>query len=262
MKYKNFLKEIFIFGLLQIKSCVFAGSFFVLLFISNFYSFGLQRYDFLFIGALLIQIILVAAKIENKNELKVITIFHIIGLILEFFKTHPAINSWSYPEDSFFKIATVPLYSGFMYAAVASYIIQSWKNMKLSLINYPPYYFSISVSVLAYLNFFTHHILPDIRWFLIILIFIIFRNTFVCFTIITKKERKMQLSISFILIAFFIWIAENISTFLKAWKYGHQANGWQMVDLHKISAWFLLVILSFIICSVLTCNDIDFSKKK
>ncbi|MCE9644160.1 DUF817 family protein [Candidatus Parcubacteria bacterium] len=43
------------FGLKEAQACVFAGSFFVLLFLSNHIPlFGLPRYDFLFLAALLL----------------------------------------------------------------------------------------------------------------------------------------------------------------------------------------------------------------
>jgi uncharacterized membrane protein YoaT (DUF817 family) len=57
----------------------------------------------------------------------------------------------------------------------------------------------------------------------------------------------MPVSLSFLLIGFFLWIAENISTLLGAWKYPNQENIWHMVDISKISSWSLLVIVSFVV---------------
>ncbi|HSE56531.1 MAG TPA: DUF817 domain-containing protein [Candidatus Paceibacterota bacterium] len=243
--------EFFVFGIKQAQSCIFAGSFFILLFLSNHISlFGLARYDFLFLASVLIQVILYATKLETKDEVKVIFLFHIIGLILELYKTNPLIGSWSYPENGFFKIGTVPLYSGFMYAAVGSYISQAWKMFKLELKNYSSYLFSVILCALVYINFFTNHYLPDARWILIPLIFIFFWNTRVYFTI-TDKRRYMPLSISFLLIAFFIWVAENISTYWGAWEYPDQVHQWSLVSTSKVTSWFLMVIISFIIIAYL-----------
>ena len=248
---RGFVHEFVIFGLKQAHSCMFAGSFFALLFISNYIPlFGLARYDFLFLAAILIQILLYLFKLETINEVKVIFLFHIIGLVLELYKTSSSIGSWSYPEEAFFKIATVPLFSGFMYAAVGSYISLSWKYMRLSLEHAPNYFLSILLSVLIYLNFFTHHFLPDFRYVLILLVFILFLRTRVYFTVITKR-RWMPMNIAFILIAFFIWIAENISTYFGAWKYPDQIHAWTLVSVGKITSWFLLVIISFIIIAYL-----------
>jgi uncharacterized membrane protein YoaT (DUF817 family) len=61
----------------------------------------------------------------------------------------------------------------------------------------------------------------------------------------------MPMNLAFMLIAFFIWIAENISTYLDAWKYPSQAHAWTVVSAGKITSWFLLVIVSFIIVAYL-----------
>jgi uncharacterized membrane protein YoaT (DUF817 family) len=243
---KNNLIEFLHFGALQARACVFAGSFFVLLFASNhIHIAGLARYDMLFLGAILIQIVLVATRIETLDEVKVIFLFHLIGLVLELYKTSPSIGSWSYPEAGFFKIMTVPLYSGFMYAAIGSYISQAWRLEKIILRNYPNTVQTIILSSLIYINFFTNHYIFDFRWFLMVAVIWLFRNTYVVYTII--REHKMPLPIVFALIAFFIWIAENISTYLGAWKYPDQIHTWTLVSFGKISSWSLLIIISFII---------------
>jgi uncharacterized membrane protein YoaT (DUF817 family) len=46
------------------------------------------------------------------------------------------------------------------------------------------------------------------------------------------------------LVAVFIWIGENIGTYTHTWLYPWQLQGWQMVGYEKITAWFLLVIVS------------------
>ncbi len=246
-KLKFFLTEFWFFGLKEAQSCIFAGSFFLLLFISNYIPlFGLYRYDFLFIASIIIQLVLYLTGLETEDEVKVICLFHIIGLALELYKTHPAIGSWSYPEEGFLKIGTVPLYSGFMYAAVGSYICQAWKILKLRLSDYQHYKTSIFLGILIYLNFFTNHFIPDLRGVLIPGVFLLFWRTKVFFTV-SIREYSMPLPVSFMLIAFFIWLAENLATFLGAWKYNYQLTNWQVVSLHKISSWFLLVIISFII---------------
>lgn len=249
------------FGVKQARAAIFAGSFFVLLFASNYiHLFGLARYDFLFIAAVLIQAVLYLAKLETKDEIKVIFLFHIIGLVLELYKTSPGIGSWSYPEDAFFKIATVPLYSGFMYAAVGSYISQAWRIFRLELKTYDHYVLSAVLGMLIYLNFFTNHYIYDIRYVLIIAVFALFWKTKVYFTV-TDRRRWMPLSLAFILIAFFIWIAENISTYLGAWQYPDQIHVWTVVSTQKITSWFLMVIISFILVAYLKHVKRDILKR-
>ncbi len=248
------IKEFLVFGAKQAKACVFAGSFFLVLAASNVIPlFGLPRYDFLFIAALLIQLVLVISKLETKEELGMIMMFHVIGFCLELFKTSSAIGSWSYPEAAFFKVAGVPLYSGFMYSAVGSYVGQAWKIFKLAVTEYPSYWLSLPLAAALYANFFTHHFILDLRWLLIVLVVLVFAKTKVSF-IVTERRRTMHLVTSFALIAFFIWIAENISTYLGAWVYPYQKLGWQAVDLGKISSWFMLVIISIILVAHIKLN--------
>ena len=245
------IAEFLVFGAKEAASCVFAGSFLLLLAVSGHIHIpGLNRYDFLFLSAIAIQIVLVAVRLENGREVAVLSLFHLIGMGLELFKTSPAIHSWSYPEPAFFHIRTVPLYSGFMYASVASYIMQAWRRFDLRISNFPPFWMAVSVCAAIYANFFTNHYMIDLRWPLAAAVLVLFRRTRVHFTT-TQKERSMPLAISFVLIGFFIWVAENIATFFGAWVYPNQAQQWAIVGPAKISSWMLLVIISFIIVASL-----------
>ncbi|HEV7519661.1 MAG TPA: DUF817 domain-containing protein [Candidatus Angelobacter sp.] len=243
--------EFVAFGVKQAAACVFAGSFLFLLAISSHVSIpGLARYDFLFLSAIAIQILLVTLRLENWREVAVLSVFHLIGIGLELFKTSPSIRSWSYPEPAFFHLKTVPLYSGFMYASVASYIMQAWRLMRVRLTKFPSFSLAVGLSVAIYANFFTNHYMIDLRWPLAACVLLLFRGTYANF-IVTTKERRMPLVISFLLIGFFIWIAENIATYFGAWQYPHQKRQWAIVGPTKISSWMLLVIISFIIVAAL-----------
>src|SRR5690606_15973009 len=96
----------------------------------------LPRYDWLLIICLAMQVWMLRSGLETHDELKVITVFHLIGLALELFKVR--MGSWSYPEEGWTKVGGVPLYSGFMYASVASYLCQAWRRMKVELVHWPP----------------------------------------------------------------------------------------------------------------------------
>ena len=74
------------------------------------------------------------------------------------------------------------------------------------------------MSVGIYLNFFTHHFVPDLRWVLAVGVFLVFFRTRVLFTA-TGRRRSMPLVVSFLFMGFFVWIAENLSTYLGAWTY-------------------------------------------
>ena len=244
---KTVLAELFVFGLKQARACLFPGIFISILLLSNYVPlFGMARYDFIFVGAMLAQGALVALKIETRDEVLTLFAFHLLGILLEVFKTNPAIGSWSYPEEGFFEVWDVPLYSGFMYASVASYMCQAWRLLDIELDRYPSYALSVPLSAGIYLNFFSHHFIPDLRWVLAAGVLVVFFRTKVLFTA-TSRRRSMPLVLSFVLIGFFVWVAENVSTYLGAWSYPGQLGGWEVVSFQKISSWCLLVIVSFVI---------------
>ena len=101
---------------------------------------GVARYDILLLFALAVQAAMLVCKLETWDEVKSITLFHIVGFALELFKTSAAVGSWSYPDPAFSKIGGVPLFAGFMYAAVGSYIIQAWRLFDLRIRSHPPYW--------------------------------------------------------------------------------------------------------------------------
>lgn len=246
-----FLKDFVAFAVKQARAALFAGSFLFLIFASSYIAIpGLYRYDFLFLAAVAIQCLMLFFKLETKDEAKTILLFHAIGLVLEIYKTSPFVGSWSYPEPGYLKIFNVPLYSGFMYAAIGSYIALAWKGFRLRLVAPPPQAYGVVLCILIYLNFFTNHFIYDFRWFLLAAVFLVYWKTKVKFTP-REKEYSMPLGLGFALIAFFVWVAENIGTFYGAWKYPYQVHAWEAVSLHKMTSWFLMVIISFILVSYL-----------
>ncbi|MCK9912445.1 DUF817 domain-containing protein, partial [Microbacteriaceae bacterium K1510] len=79
----------------------------------------------------------------------------LIGLALEIYKVK--MGSWGYPEAAYSKIFGVPLYSGFMYASVASYLCQAWRRLSISIEGWPSSRLTVPLGGAIYLNFFTHH---------------------------------------------------------------------------------------------------------
>src|SRR5690606_15619117 len=121
--------EFWIFGLKQAWACLFGGLLLGIMIVTQFwYPFdALFRYDFLFIAAVLIQLALLALRLETLREAVVILVFHLVATGMEIFKTHPAIASWAYPGNFVIGVMTVPLFAGFMYSAVGSYIARAWR---------------------------------------------------------------------------------------------------------------------------------------
>lgn len=206
---------------------------------------GLHRYDWLFLIAVAIQVFMVATKLEHPHEVVTITAFHLVGLAMELFKTHPSIGSWSYPEPAVIQVGTVPLFSGFMYAAVGSYIARAWRVLELSFTHYPRGWPTLVVSVAIYINFFTHHFWYDIRYVLFGCLAVLYWRTIVHYRL-NRRDRKMPLLVGLTLVASVIWLAENAATFFNVWLYPDQVAGWQPVHLTKLGAWFLLIIISFV----------------
>lgn len=243
----RFMAEFIYFGLKNARSCLFVGLFFAAVFsVPKAGLFGMPRYDALLMIALLIQFWMVWAKLETWDELKAITVFHVLGFALEMFKTSGSIQSWAYPDFAYTKVFGVPLFAGFMYAAVGSYIIQAWRLFDLRIRHHPPYWMAALVAVLIYANFFTHHYIGDYRWYIAAVALGLYARSSVSFMPL-DRERTMPLLLSFVLIGFFIWLAENISTFFGIWRYPNQMGAWSTVHWGKWSSWSLLVIMTFTI---------------
>lgn len=244
---KRALAEFWAFGLKEARACLFAGLFFAAVFlVPRSGMFGIPRYDLLLVIALAIQAWMVWAKIETVDELKAISLFHVLGFALEVFKTSDAIRSWSYPDFAYTKVFGVPLFSGFMYAAVGSYIIQAWRLLDLRIRHHPPYWMAGLIAIGIYANFFTHHFIPDLRWYLAAVALGLYARSTVVFRPL-DRDRSMPLLVGFVLTGFFIWIAENISTFFSVWRYPNQLGAWTNVHVAKWSSWSLLVIMTFTI---------------
>lgn len=249
-RYQRWAWDFLLFGVKQAWACLFGG---ILLFliIATKYAWPedavLTRYDFLFIAALGVQILLIATRLETVSEAKVIFIFHVVGTVMEIFKT--AHESWTYPEESLIRIGGVPLFSGFMYASVGSYIARVTRIFKMSYSNYPSGTIVGLIAVFIYINFFTHHYLPDVRGFLFLFIGAVFGRTWVHFTP-GRVAHRMPLLVGFCLVAFFIWLGENIATFTSIWLYPAQHGAWKPVGFGKLGSWFLLMIVSFALVTV------------
>jgi uncharacterized membrane protein YoaT (DUF817 family) len=228
---------------------IFAIAVLTLLFLSHVIRIpGLPRYDVLFVSCVVIQAVMVRYRLETVDEAKTIALFHIVGLCLELFKVNA--GSWSYPEPAYLKFAGVPLFSGFMYAAIGSYVVQAWKRFDLRMSSWPADWAVILVCILIYGNFFSLHYMRDLRWPIILFICLVFRKVWVSFSVSNERFRMPLLS-SFCLIGLAVWVAENIGTRLHAWQYPYQASGWTHVDFGKLSSWSLMVILSVVMVAQL-----------
>ncbi len=245
-----FAYEFLLFGLKQAWACLFGGTMVFLLITSHFlwpHDAALSRYDALVLAAVVLQALFLVTKLERWDEALVILIFHVVGTAMEVFKT--AHGSWIYPEPSLLRIGGVPLFSGFMYAAIGSYVARAWRLFEIRFENYPPLWGPWLLALLSYINFFSHHYMPDLRWGLFAYSVILFGRASFQFTP-DLKPRRMPMLLGFALVALFIWFAENVGTFTATWVYPNQADQWRMVSPAKLGSWYLLMMLSFVLVSV------------
>jgi uncharacterized membrane protein YoaT (DUF817 family) len=241
------LTEFVVFGLKQGWACIFGAALLAVLMAARLWypdGAGLARNDFLTLAAVLIQVLMVVFKLETLRELRVIILFHLVGTVMELFKTD--VGSWSYEAEGVLRIGAVPLFSGFMYAAVGSYMVRVYRLFDLRFAGYPRRWVTAIVAAAIYANFFSHHYIWDLRWLLLAAVVIVFGRCVMHFRVF-RKHHRMPLAIAFLLVALFIWIAENIATWSGAWLYPSQVDGWHPVPLDKLVSWFLLMIISVVL---------------
>ena len=132
--------EFVCFGLKQASACLFGGLMVALILATwRWYpaDAAWARYDFLTVAALAIQLALLGMRLESLEEAKVIVLFHVVGTLMELFKT--SVGSWVYPEASLLRLGGVPLFSGFMYASIGSYIARAWRLFDFRFTRHPPF---------------------------------------------------------------------------------------------------------------------------
>ncbi|MFT4021369.1 MAG: DUF817 family protein [Acinetobacter sp.] len=206
---------------------------------------GFYRYDYLFLFALLIQYLLLHFGLETWQEAKVIALFHIMAMVMELVLTNPQFGSWHYPEPAILKILTVPLFAGFMYSAIGSFFARAIRLFQISFLSLPTFANMLALALLAYINFITKFFIQDIRSVLFVWSIFIFWRSKVNIKIDRYTWQLPMLPVLFLL-AFMIWIAENISTFYDIWVYPSQIDGWHIVWWGKIGSWYLLLMLSLV----------------
>ena len=236
--------EFIMFGVKMGWASLFGGLLLLGLIASNMIwqaNWPISRYDALVIYAVGLQIAFLVLRLETLSEAKVILLFHITGTAMEIFKLH--MGSWDYPGEGHLEIAGVPLFSGFMYASVGSFMARSIRLFNMRFTPYPPFWSSVLLATLIYVNFFAHHYLPDIRIVLFAATVLLFARTRIYFRV--GRWFWMPLPFAAFLSSFFLWIAENVGTYTATWIYSGQ-SAHQMVSFAKLGSWYLLLYVSFV----------------
>jgi uncharacterized membrane protein YoaT (DUF817 family) len=238
------LVEFLVFGAKQAWAALFGGLMLAIIVATQLWypaDAALDRNDLRTILAVLVQVGMVLGRLETLRELRVIILFHVVGTVMELFKT--GIGSWLYEPGGVLHIGAVPLFSGFMYAAVGSYMVRVFRLFELRFDRYPPRWIGGVLAALIYLNFFTSHWVLDVRWALIAAVVALYWSTSMEVRVLRIRLR-MPLLAAFALVAFFIWLAENVGTATGTWLYPSQLHGWHLVPIGKMASWFLLMMIS------------------
>ncbi|WP_430540809.1 DUF817 domain-containing protein [Planktotalea arctica] len=239
------LVELVMFTLKQAWACLFGALLLVGLIVSDMIwddTWRLARYDALVIYALTLQALFLIFKLETLAEARVILLFHLTGTAMEIFKVH--MGSWAYPEPALLKLWGVPLFSGFMYAAVGSFMARVIRIFDMHFAPYPPLWITFTLGTAIYLNFFTHHYIWDARYVLFAATLIVYIRTRIWFQI-GANTYWMPLPLAALLSSFFLWVAENVGTGTGTWIYAG-ADGVSLVSFAKMGSWYLLLYVSFV----------------
>mgnify|MGYP002631179882 CR=1 FL=1 len=250
-RMRTFLYEFWLFGIKLASSSIFGGYLLFLIVVTHFWYpiEGLYRNDFLFLAAVGFQVVLLAFRLESTREAAVIMIFHVVATFMELFKTSDAINAWHYPGEAIVRLGNVPLFAGFMYSAVGSYMVRVVRILDFRFTHAPPTWASFVLATLIYANFFTHHFFIDIRNVLLVGSVVLYGRCIIYFRM-DKVHRHMPLMLAQFLTAIIIWFAENVATYSRIWIYPNQTGEWQMVPFNKLVAWYLLLSLSFVLVTI------------
>lgn len=246
-RWRRVVLELLVFGAKQAWACVFGALMLVGTVAARLWwpdDAAVARNDALTVYAVLIQVVMLATRLETARELWVIMLFHVAGTGMELFKTD--VGSWSYEAEGVLRLGAVPLFTGFMYASVGSYMVRTMRMFDLRFSHYPPLAVTIVIGALIYANFFAHHYVFDFRWLLLGAVVIAWGRCMMHFRV-HRRRFRMPVLVAFALVAVFIWFAENIATSAGAWAYPDQVDGWTMVSPQKIVSWFLLMIISVVL---------------
>lgn len=241
--------EFLAFGLKMAWASLYAGIMLVLILATRWLwqpDWPMARYDFLTLAAVGTQILLLAFRLETLREAKVILIYHTVGTVMEIFKLK--MGSWAYPEPGWLKLGGVPLFTGFMYACVGSFMVRAIRLFDMRFEPYPPFWMTALLAGAIYLNFFTHHYLPDIRYALMAGTLLLFWRTRIYYRP-GHLVLWMPLPLAAFLTSIFLWIAENVGTWTGTWLYPGQ-KAFQLVSLGKLGSWYLLLYLSFVLITL------------
>lgn len=205
---------------------------------------ALTRHDALFLIALALQGVFLVLRVETRNEAAALVLFSLLGLGLEWFNT--ARGTWAYPGHGLFTVGDVPLFVGFMYAAVGLCLLRLIRIFSMRFAPFPRRGTVVALAALIYANFFTQHLWVDLRLVLFAAIGAVFWRTRVRMVPWRGREAEVPLLALLAIWAGGIWLAENLGTLTGTWLYlGQQPGEW--VSLATLGSWVLFLVVALVV---------------
>lgn len=147
-------------------------------------------------------------------------------------------------REGVLRIGAVPPFSGFMYAAVGSYMVRAYRLHDLRFSRYPKIWSTTVVAAAIYANFFTHHFIFDLRWVLLAAIALLWGRTFMYFRIWRVRMRAPQLLVFAGCRPLHLDRREHRHLGWRVALPEPRSRRWEPVSPQKLVSWFLLMIIS------------------
>lgn len=248
-RFRRYAYEFLWFGLKQGWACLFGGAMLALI-LGTFLFWPdqapLARYDFLVLGALGIQAAMLALKLESWEEARVIFLFHVAGTIMELFKTYH--GSWIYPEvgaEDRRRAAVLGLHvcgGGQLHRAGAAHLPYPGAELSAAVDDVGAGGGDLRQLLCAPLA--AGHPAGAVRG-----------DGAAVHAGVVLLHRRPDAAVD--AAAAGLWAGGAVhlvrgepGTFARAWVYPGQEAGWHMVSLNKLGAWFLLMIISVVLVSI------------
>ena len=105
------------------------------------------------------------------------------------------------------------------------------------------------LAIAIYVNFFSHHFLPDMRWLLFAWTLLLFGRVRIYFTV-DRVQRWMPLIVAGAADGLLPVGGGECRHGDRNMALSRRAHGWQLVSLQKLGSWYLLLIISFVLVTI------------
>ena len=209
---------------------------------------AVARTDALFVFGVLGLVAMFALGWNALGDALPIGAVFLAGVVLEWQRT--GAGAWAYEAGGVLQFGQKPLFVGFMYAAVGSYIIRSLRLKALMVTGMPAIWIGLGAGAVIYGSYFLS--LPSwVRPLLLTFVVIVFSGA----RVRSPSGSWLYVPVALAMAAVLLWVAENVGTFTGTWSYPGQ-GAYEFVSLSKIGAWFLLLNVCFLLVIYLGPGDL------